>query len=438
MVERANIDASSQRIDLRLSIQTRRGLLQRGTQCPLCRSELATDVSRVTIRHFNLGPMRIFLDVPEYHQNAALRPACACARRWRRPESRYSLNFERMVQRAIEAGLDRSGLRDVFALSAEESAAFIDLMTSATRSGQSDTGPNTGRSSTSILGRPPALELEVEVVERRPEATTPVRATTANPDKPAIPPLEAPCWAALLRGQLAFRTESVSLVMLVERLRLSLSGGDPGRESAAIASIHEYFQRHARNLPRELAQLQQTAVSAAPNRRLPPIDHPAWVALIEGRIPVRSDALGLQMLLERVRLTLGENPAPALKQAASRTVFDFFVRHGQRHQPELASMQGLRAAHEQWTHEAASRELPPESDPVWLRIIRGEVDASRASLPLQLLLQRLRSELGPDASQRAELQAVRTLRSFYLRAQGSQPRALVSAAVGRTRNESPN
>jgi hypothetical protein len=424
-VEGVAVDTASLRVDVKLGVSTVRALFKRNIMCARCRRALPERPAALNLRHYNMGTLRIFVQVPDLAMPGP-RPACPCGKTWQREGSRYTASFERAVQAAITGGLDRATLRNLYALSPDELQGLASELERQPASSRPD--PSQQRD---------ASGFEVEFLE--PPAIAAVTPTPPQNDAPQVPPPGAACWSELLRGTLPFRTESVSLVMLIERVRLSLSGSeDASREAAGERALREYFMRHARTLGRELGQLRQGAAFDNPLAAPPAPDHPGWQQLIDGRIPVRPDALGLQMLLERVRLTLGENPDPSLRQAAARTVHDFFVRHGARHREELARLHGRVPASTPAAtapRETRGAQIPPESDPIWRRLLEGDADASRGSLPLQLLLQRLRMSLGDHPSPEQELQCIRSLRSYFLRAQGTQPRPLAAttdaAAAGK-------
>ncbi|MFO1435148.1 MAG: hypothetical protein U1F34_01775 [Gammaproteobacteria bacterium] len=173
-------------------------------------------------------------------------------------------------------------------------------------------------------------ELEQILAHFRAAAAAP---KAAQPDV-AIPLENDPGWQYLIAGRVPIQPDAVALKMLIERLRLTL-GPRPTVTSrlAGARILREFFLKHHARHRNELLQLiaagrahmQQTAAPPPKAEPATKIDIPAdtarcWQLLIDGNLDIHTSAVGLTMLLERVRLTIGRTPSPAARLAAARVL----------------------------------------------------------------------------------------------------------------------
>jgi hypothetical protein len=80
---------------------------------------------------------------------------------------------------------------------------------------------------------------------------------------------------------------------------------------------------------------------AAQDVTIPDINHPSWQRLINGEVEIVTDAVGLKMMLERIRLSIENNPSQASRLAGAKILRQYFIKHQNKHRAELAQ---LRAA----------------------------------------------------------------------------------------------
>jgi hypothetical protein len=135
--------------------------------------------------------------------------------------------------------------------------------------------------------------------------------------------------------------------MLLERIRLTIGRAPSAAARLAAARVlRQYFEKYRTRHDAELKLLVAEEVLYQPDSsgqvvefvEVPPENHPSWDKLIRGELQIRTEALGLKMLLERVRLSLGSEPTEALRLAAARVLRQYFIKHRSRHRAELEQL----------------------------------------------------------------------------------------------------
>lgn len=259
-------------------------------------------------------------------------------------------------------------------------------------------------------------------------------ATTAALAIPAveIPPENDPGWQYLIAGRVPIRADAVALKMLIERLRLTI-GAKPTVASrlAGARILREFFLKHHARHRNELTQViaagrahMRQAAAPPPKSDAPlSVEVPSdtarcWQLLIDGQLDIHSSAVGLTMLLERVRLTIGRTPSPAARLAAARVLRQYFEKYKTRLEPELR----LLSAEEVLVHASSTNgqvvefvEVPPESHPSWDKLIRGELQIRTEALGLKMLLERVRLSLGAEPTEALRMAAARVLRQYFIK-----------------------
>jgi hypothetical protein len=247
-----------------------------------------------------------------------------------------------------------------------------------------------------------------------------------------IPAENDPGWQYLIAGRVPIRGDAVALKMLIERLRLTL-GARPTVASrlAGARILREFFLKHHARHRSELTQLVAAGRAHMRQATVPPpkadntaaVEVPSdtarcWQLLIDGQLDIQASAVGLTMLLERVRLTIGRTPSPAARLAAARVLRQYFEKYKSRLEPELR----LLAAEEVLVHAGTSAgqvvefvEVPPESHPSWDKLIRGELQIRTEALGLKMLLERVRLSLGAEPTEALRLAAARVLRQYFIK-----------------------
>lgn len=156
-------------------------------------------------------------------------------------------------------------------------------------------------------------------------------------------------WQRLINGDIALHTDTVSLKMLLERIRQAIARKPTDANRLAGARmLRQYFiknqHRHnaeIRALVGDETAVQHGVIDDEHSGAIPAITHPSWQRLIDGELEILTDAVGLKMMLERIRLSIEHNPSEASRLAGAKILRQYFIKHQSKHRAELDQ---LRAA----------------------------------------------------------------------------------------------
>lgn len=430
VVEDVRVDKPSNRIDVRIGMpRHKRSLFSRQATCPRCHRALPeTGGGQRVIRHLNIGEMRTYLTVPAAPAEGGTND-CGCRRAWSNPGSRFTQEMERQV---VE-GLHLLGSIDAVAKLFLVNAADVREINAQHRIIDFDKpAPAPTHAVAYAQAHFNDGGLEVAYIDEEDYSTAPAAPPPAPPKEnlEAVPPESDPVWQRLTDHSAHASLQSLGLKMLLEQIRLSVTGNPTETSRLAAARIlRQYFVKHWRRSQAELASLlnearaqpgaQPAQAPAKPLIEPPPETDPGWQYLIEGRIPVHAEAIGLKMLIERLRLTLGSRPSAESRIAGARILREFFVKHRARHQGELAQVVAAGKAHMQRTAAPARPqtpavvEVPPETARCWQLLIDGQLEIQSSAVGLTMLLERIRLTIGRVPSPAARLAAARVLRQYF-------------------------
>lgn len=278
------------------------------------------------------------------------------------------------------------------------------------------------------------LASEIEQIggqARRPVPPTPIDAAAPATGVPAE---NQPAWTSLINGEIRIDTNAVGLQMMLERVRLSVER-NPSEDSkrAGIKLLRQFFLKHQERLQDEIRQLNggttasaTVAPAAAPASQVtvPSEQHENWQALVNGELRIDTDNVALQMMLERVRLSVERNPTESTRRAGIRILRQFFLKHRARLQNEILQLGGTAAAPSAAVAptagtDTAPREItvPPESHPSWQRLINGELEIKTDIVALKMMLERIRISIGNNPTDASRLAGARILRQYFLKHQ---------------------
>jgi hypothetical protein len=491
--ETVGVDAPSQRVDITLNLGTaKKSLFKRGsTTCPRCQRLLPVPqegVKTLTLRHLNFGGMRTYLQIPAPETYQAAANACVCQKLWGKPGARFTHEMEDHIVETLKAVRATTAAAKILGITTAE-AAEINARTGAIAA---ETPPPvatpaapaavtvsaTPAAPAAITGPPPenhpiwmrlvnsevmlqtnAVNLKMLLEQIRlsiashptdiarlagvrvlrqffgkywnrfqgefaPLLGTQVgmAAQAAGAAGAEVPADNDRCWQKLIDGQLEIKTEAIGLKMLLERVRLSLGSGATAMDRLASARVlRQFFLKYQTRLRNEIRQLQAAAGSpgesaapapAAAAGGVPAETDAGWGRWIKGEVEVRTGHIGLTMMLERVRLSLGEFPSPAQVLAGARVLRQFFLKYQSRLRPELEQLHklsgGVAAAQ-------AAVHIPPDIDSSWARWIRGEIDIRTEAVGLSMLLERVRLSIGDTPTEAQLLAGARFLRQFFVK-----------------------
>jgi len=266
-------------------------------------------------------------------------------------------------------------------------------------------------------------------IQPAPAAPTPIDAATPAMGVPAE---NQPAWTSLINGEIRIDTNAVGLQMMLERVRLSVERNPSGESKrAGIKLLRQFFLKHQERLQDEIRQLNGgtsapvQAAPAAPASRVtvPSEQHENWQSLVNGELRIDTDNVALQMMLERVRLSVERNPSESTRRAGIRILRQFFLKHRTRLQNEILQLGGgagaAPAIPPAASTDTAPREItvPPESHPSWQRLIDGELEIKTDIVALKMMLERIRISIGNNPTDASRLAGARILRQYFLKHQ---------------------
>lgn len=163
-----------------------------------------------------------------------------------------------------------------------------------------------GGGATASVAAPPAVTAAPTALAV-PAAVSRAAAPAAEPPLPEpVPPAGAPLWRALLLGRVALEVRALSLRLLLSKLqREAALHHDADLHAQAAADLQRYVLRNQATLAHELAQLRVLARGSGggvPVRGgLPAATDPLWMELLQGQRALEVRALGLKLLLTKLR-----------------------------------------------------------------------------------------------------------------------------------------
>ncbi len=176
---------------------------------------------------------------------------------------------------------------------------------------------------------------------------TPIGAVAMGAEAVDIIPVEGhPNWMKLINGDIPFKTRSVGLKMMLERIRISIQHNpSDSTRSAGIKILRQFFLKHRHMHAAELSQISglpqqhfERQAQDIANIVVPPENDPAWLRLIEGALQLKTEVVGLKMMIERVRILHQSNPSEASRLAGTKLLRQYFLKHQRKHRAELAQM----------------------------------------------------------------------------------------------------
>jgi len=344
-IDQIEIDEPSNRLDVHVALGGERPRFKlwgsRASRCGKCRRELpdADGLGHVTLRHVPVGALRTYMRIPVLDAAGCPDPQCVCVRAWGLGGLRFThqmVDFVVKVFRATKSFDQTARLLDITIADAHEICERLGVT--------AETAPVAG--------------------DARVAAAVPVSAfesTAAAIKATGIPAESHPGWQSLINGEIPVETDVLALKMMLERVRTAIARNPSSASRLAGAKIlRQYFVKYQHLHAGELAQIARGQAVSAPAaegaqhgpdlsatvapkgmtgvRGIPPESHRGWQLLIDGQLSIQPDALALQMMLERIRMTIARNPTSAARDAGAKILRQYFVKHQHRHSAEIAQL----------------------------------------------------------------------------------------------------
>ena len=362
--------------------------------CPECNAALPvrTDYAPVRFQHLPIAGLRTYLHVPPPDVVQSEKSDCVCQRSWAAP------------------GLHCTPAMRNHALAVLQVVAATGI-------------------ASQLVGLPESELKEIVKSLQVVGEGVPATVEKIGVDASGIPHVDHPVWQLLIKGEVLLETNSVPLRMLLQRIRRNYAVS-PGPASAGegAEALRQFFLRNKKILHRELQQLgtphlaavQQSGVVGAKeedDEGIPAADDQVWKALIYGDLRLQTTMVGLQMLIEKARTSIGQDPSDQNFKELTASLRKFVLKHRRRLSSEIGMLQGnLAAGHAAPAGDVAEDDQYPQADhPVWLELIRGEKKLSHDILSFNLLLQTSRRLLGQEPTETRILEEADKVRNFIMK-----------------------
>ncbi len=240
-----------------------------------------------------------------------------------------------------------------------------------------------------------------------------------------LPPESDSLWLEIINGEKSLSSRNIALQMMMERLRHSIQK-NPSQASyqAGVKILRQFFVKHHSNLHNEIAQLGINASNIAgksdadisANTGLPAASDPCWQLLIDGKLQIQTNAVGLQMMIERLRQSVANNNTSVNRQAAIKILRQYFSKHQHSTADELKQLTQLQTSKRKASRSSA--EIPAETHPNWQRIIDGELELHTDTVALKMMLQSIRISIENNPGQATRHAGAKILRQYFVKHRG--------------------
>jgi phage anti-repressor protein len=228
-------------------------------------------------------------------------------------------------------------------------------------------------------------------------------------------------WKNIINGDLQIQTSNVALQMMMERVRQSVER-NPSEASmqAGTKILRQFFIKHKDRLTNEAQQMgistaNPVGISAA-HVSVPPENAACWQQLINGSLKVQTSAVGLQMMMERVRQSVEKNNSQANQTAGIKILRQYFIKHQTSARSEvlqLNGMSGTMAAAASSNNAPAA--VPAESHPSWQRLIDGDLVLDTDIVALKMMLQSVRISIEKNPTEASRHAGTKILRQYFIK-----------------------
>ena len=410
-VEAVEVDQPSNRLDIYIGFGTagKKGVFSSGGQnrCPECHTELPRtgEFEAITLRHLPVAGLRTYLHVPPNGAVECDQIDCICMRDWMASTTKFTQAMEDHIIQALQHASTNQMAGKLAGVSSSE-AREISEATGVVPSGQATTAEPAAAAETSDSN-----EFAIE--------------ETGN-----VPGASHNGWQRLINGELSLQTDSVALRMLLQRIRSNLEK-NPSQQTrlAGAQSLRQFFLKNQQLLHREIEMLSSEepafssgeATSEAGSSGLPPESAAVWQQLINDELRLDTRVVGLQMMIQRVRQSIEQKPTEGNKLAGARILRQFFAKHQSRLANEISQLTGRPsqpASAAPATAVTASattdnKTLPGERDPVWQKLISGDITIDSDVISLKMLLQRVRQAVDRNPAEGNRIAAAKILRQYF-------------------------
>ncbi len=353
----------------------------------------------ITLRHLPVWGMRTFLHVPAPD-------TVASDKSWMPPYSRFTHEMEECVIEAFSHCQSIQGTARIVGLTATEVREILER-----------TGADTE------IGRPQPQPDDTPSDDLTPQyATAQSFDLDLSYDSKRIPPETHAGWQQLLDGKVQLVSYTVGLQMLLQRVRQAIVNNPTETERlAGTRLVRQYFIKNQSVHEQDIRLL----FSDSPVTLVPPTADASgladdrdrrWRSIIDGEILLETSHVGLQMMLEQIRRSIARNSSESNYLAGAKLLRQFFDRHRNQLGVELGQLGFTEAAAEQpLPPTEAAIAVPANTDPIWQRLIDGELTLRTDTVSLQMMLVQLRQSVLRNPTESARMAGIKILHQFFLK-----------------------
>ncbi len=230
-------------------------------------------------------------------------------------------------------------------------------------------------------------------------------------------------WQKIINGEIQIQTSNVALQMMMERVRQSVerNPSDSSRQ-AGTKILRQFFIKHQDRLSNEAQQmgiglLTPAASFDAANVSIPAENANCWQDLINGSLKIQTNAVGLQMMMERVRQSVEKNSSDANRTAGIKILRQYFIKHQASAQNEILQLNGISGTIPTTVASSGPATIPAESHPSWQRLINGDLVLDTDIVALKMMLQSVRISIEKNPSEASRQAGAKILRQYFIKHQ---------------------
>ncbi|MBL1142319.1 MAG: hypothetical protein HND53_09845 [Proteobacteria bacterium] len=229
-------------------------------------------------------------------------------------------------------------------------------------------------------------------------------------------------WQKIINGEVTIQTSNVALQMMMERVRQSVEK-NPSESSrqAGTKILRQFFIKHKDRLANEAQQLgfrlaEPVTTNVEPaNVSIPAEDATCWQDLIKGNLKIQTNAVGLQMMMERVRQSIEKNDSDTNRMAGIKILRQYFIKHQASAQNEILQLNGIRGTIPTKVTSSGPAAIPSESHPSWQRLINGDLVLDTDTVALKMMLQSVRISIEKNPSEASRQAGAKILRQYFIK-----------------------
>jgi hypothetical protein len=225
-------------------------------------------------------------------------------------------------------------------------------------------------------------------------------------------------WQKIINGDLQIQSSNVALQMMMERVRQSVERNPSESSRQAGAKIlRQFFIKHKDRLTNEAQQMGIKSNVLVTDVSIPTESSDCWHQLIMGSLQIQTNAVGLQMMMERVRQSIEKNNSDANRTAGIKILRQYFIKHQASAQSEIRQLNGLSAEVPATASSNSQVSVPPESHPSWQRLIDGDLVLDTDIVALKMMLQSIRISIENNPSEASRHAGAKILRQYFIKHQ---------------------